>query len=284
MPKVSVVMPTYNRPEFLPKAINSILKQTYQDFEIIIVDDGTKIRADKVISKINNSKIKYIQHKENKGGAAARNTGIKNAKGEYIAFLDDDDEWLSKKLETQMRDFERTGEDVGFCFSAVLNRINAREEKSEVFHGIKNFHKDTLKRFNGFLTVTLVIKKYVFDKVGLFDENFPSHQEPDLMIRISKKYKGLGVNKPLVSVNMEEDGREQVGKTPWKKIKGREMILEKYMNEYKKFPEILAKHYFWLAIILRDNRQKNKAIKIFKKAWQTKFKFRYFLHYLKSFL
>jgi len=180
-----------------------------------------------------------------------------------------------------MKKFEKTGEDVGFCFSAVRNILDDREENSEVPEGIANYYELALGRFKGFLTVTLIIKKFVFNKVGLFDEALPSHQEPDLIIRITKKYKGLGVNKPLTRLNMTV--HDQIGKDLKKRIKGREIILKKYCNEFKKRPRMFAKHYFQLGLWYRDEGQYKQARKIFKKAWKIKFKLRHFLHYLSMF-
>ncbi len=100
MPKVSVIIPTYNRAHFLCEALDSALSQTFKDFEIIIVDDGSTDNTKQVLEKYG-SRIYYI-YQENKGRAEARNTGIRRAKGEHIAFLDDDDIWLPNKLEKQV--------------------------------------------------------------------------------------------------------------------------------------------------------------------------------------
>ncbi|MBD3311260.1 MAG: glycosyltransferase [Candidatus Magasanikbacteria bacterium] len=278
-PKVSVIIPTYNRPEFIDKAIKSVLNQTYQDFEVIVVDDGTRVRAEDVVKKIKDNRVVYIKHPENRGGGAARNTGIKKSRGEYVAFLDDDDEWLPEKLEIQMKEFEKAGDDVGFCFSSVINKTKEGDKTKEVYDGIKNFHEDVLRNFKGFLTVTLIIKRKVFDEVGGFDERFPSHQEPDLIIRVTKKYRGLGVNKPLVKVNMMGD-HDHIGANLDKRIAGRRMILNKYLGEFKKKPRFLAKHYFQLAIFLRDDGEIEEASEFFKKAWKTNFHWRYFAHYV----
>jgi len=102
-----------------------------------------------------------------------RNTGIKASKGEYIAFLDDDDEWLPKKLEIQMEKFKNTSNDVGFCFSAVRNIFDNQEEETRAPEGVANYYELALRRFKGFLTSTLVIKKFVFEKAGYFDEKIP---------------------------------------------------------------------------------------------------------------
>ncbi len=278
MPKVSVIMPTYNRPDLLKKAIGSVLNQTYQDFELIVVDDCPEKPAEDIIRAFNNEKIVYIKQDRNRGGAAARNLGIKNAKGEFIAFLDDDDEWLPEKLQVQMEKFEKTSKDIGFCFSAVKNIYDNQERISFVPDGIADYHKLAMRRLKGFLTVTLIIKKQVFGEIGYFDENFPSHQEPDLMIRVTSKYKGLGINKPLVLVNMK--AHNQIGASLKRRIAGRDMILKKHYDEFKKYPKILAKHYFQLGIFYRDDGQYKIAREFFKKAFKNNFRLSYLAHYL----
>src|SRR5258705_10332336 len=101
MPKVSVIIPTYNRAECLRSAITNVLNQTFQDFEIVVVDDSSQDHTREVVNSLDDKRIKYIRHERNKGVAAARNTGVSNAKGDYIAFLDDDDEWFPEKLKKQ---------------------------------------------------------------------------------------------------------------------------------------------------------------------------------------
>ncbi len=265
MTKVSVIIPTCNRPDLINGAVESVLAQTYQDFEIIVVDDGIKQRAKEIIDSINDKRIRYIQHEKNKGGAAARNTGIKNAKGKYIAFLDDDDEWKSNKLEVQMSEFEKTGDDVGFCFSAVTQKRDEGEYSSTVRDGTVEYYEESLRNFKGILTSSLIIKKQVFDRVGFFDENFPSHQEAELIIRISKYYKGLGINKSLVIMTVFGD-HESVGKSLPNKINGRKKIIKKYLVEFKKRPKVLATHYFQLGIFCRDNKEYFLAKNFFLKS------------------
>lgn len=281
MPTVSVIIPTCNRPVLAVKAVKSALSQTYRNLEVIVVDDGLKERAEEAIALLNDPRIKYFKHEQNQGGAAARNTGIKMAQGDFIAFLDDDDEWLPEKLETQMKEFINTPPDVGFCFCAVVCIYSdTKRENSQIPEGINNYFERALKSFNSFLTVTLIIKKNVFKAVGCFDENFPSHQEPDLMIRVTKQFKGLGVNQPLVLVNMRRDHR-QIGSDINKRIAGRRMILEKYSGEFSRWPKILAFHYFQLGIFYRDNHEFNNARHYFFLAWQKNLaKLRFLGHYM----
>src|SRR5215471_13264577 len=113
MSKVSVIIPTHNRAEFLQSAITSVLNQTFQDFEIIIVDDASKDHTREVIANFNDARIKVIHNQVSKGAAGARNIAITNSNCEYIAFLDDDDEWLPEKLKIQTCLLDNSPPEVG---------------------------------------------------------------------------------------------------------------------------------------------------------------------------
>jgi uncharacterized protein (TIRG00374 family) len=277
-PKVSVVIPTHNRPGLLGRAISSVLAQTFQNFEVIVVDDGTEKRAEEAVRVSHDDRIRYIKNEKSLGGGGARNVGIRAAKGEYVAFLDDDDEWAPEKLKVQMRAFEKAPEDAGFCFSAVTNVFDDKEEDTSVEDGIKGYSEISFARFKGFLTVTLVIKKKILEEFGGFDETLPSHQDPELILRIAQKYKGIGVNRPLVRVNMKS-GRNHIGGDLKRRIAGREMVLQKHKAEFAKRPNILAQHYFWIGLWHRDGGNLAKAREYFKKAAEKDFKPRYGLHY-----
>ena len=106
-PTISVIIPTYNRADFIGRAIESVLDQTYQDFEIIVIDDGSKDNTENIVKSFDDTRITYIRLKDNKGAAVARNTGIGTARGKFIAFQDSDDEWLPQKLAKQMEVFEK---------------------------------------------------------------------------------------------------------------------------------------------------------------------------------
>ena len=265
MPKVSVIIPTYNRPDLIGPAIQSVLDQTYKDFELIVVDDGVEERAEKVVKSFYDERIRYIQNEMSCGGGAARNTGIKKAKGEFIAFLDDDDQWVPEKLEIQMEEFERTGEDVGFCFSAVTQKRDDGNKVSIVYNGEIEYYETALKNVKGVLTSALIVKREALNVVGCLDENFPSHQEAELVIRLSKRYKGFGINKSLVSMIVYSN-HVSIGKNLKNRIKGREMMIKKHFKEYQKRPKILVFHYFQLGLFYRDFGETRKAKKYFIEA------------------
>ncbi|MCK4539877.1 glycosyltransferase [Candidatus Parcubacteria bacterium] len=279
--KISVIIPTCNRPERVGAAIKSVLAQTFQDFEIIIVDDGLKKRAEKAVKEFDDKRIAYIQHEINKGGGAARNTGIKNAKADLIVFLDDDDEWYPEKLEKQYKIIKKYWEEIGFVFCRIEldydeeDRIDKQNLKQI---GINDLYQDLLAHKLRTLTSSLLIKKEALEKVKGFDVEFPSCQEWDMMIRISRYYKGYGMNEVLVKMHYLQG--DHVGGNLSKRILGRELLLKKHFDELKKMPKVLAWHYFQLGIFCRGNEDFKKAGEYFLKAWGlNKIKTRYLLHF-----
>lgn len=285
-PKVSVVIVTYNRPRFISLAIQSVLNQSYQNFELIVVDNGIEKPAKNLVESFNDARIKYLPQVKNTGCSGGKNVGIKNAIGEYVAFLDDDDVWLPEKLELQMKALENSSESVGFCFTAITEVRDRGEIHSQVPEGEDNYFEFALRKFSGFLSSTLVIKREVFDKVGLLDESFPSHTDIDLIIRITKKYKGIAINKPLIKMYLKSD-HEQMGNNFGcegskyeRRIKGRHMLLEKYKEDFEKSPLILSKHLMLLAKFYRNDGQYKEARKIFLKTFKTYFRPVALIHYV----
>src|SRR5262249_34375929 len=120
MPQVSVIIPTHNRAKSLQAAITSVLNQTYRDFEIIVVDDASKDNTEHVVRRFRDERIKYIRCAVNKGEAGARNKGVKASAADYIAFLDDDDEWLPRKLELQVALMDSCSLKVGGVYSGYV--------------------------------------------------------------------------------------------------------------------------------------------------------------------
>jgi hypothetical protein len=147
---------------------------------------------------------------------------------------------------------------------------------------LADYFEQALANLNGFLTVTLIVKRAVLNDVGLFDENLPSHQDPDLVIRVAKKYQGIGLNEPLVNVSMES-GPGQIGASKDRKIAGRLMILKKYGSDFRERPKLLARNYFDLAIMFRMAGQFKEARVFLGRALRLNLTGRHLFHYLKSF-
>ncbi len=237
-PLVSIVIATYNRANLIKRAINSILNQTYVNYEIIVVDDGSIDNTKEVVESFNKHKIRYIKHKNNKGASAARNTGIKCSKGDFIAFQDSDDEWLPEKLEKEMKVFEKSNTHVGVVYTGIWY-IKNDKKKYVPYPQIKNkegnIHYELLK--GNFVSVLSVIRKVCFEKVGLFDENLPNLEDWELYIRISKYFCFKYVDEPLAIAYCSSDS-ESVNYSNL--VKSSELILEKHHDYFNKNKEILA--------------------------------------------
>lgn len=277
-PKVTVVIVTYNRPDFVREAIQSVLNQTFADFELIVVDNGVEIPAKEIVESFSDSRIRYIQNNKNTDCAGGKNIGIKNMSGEFVAFLDDDDVWFPNKLELQINAFEKNSE-AGFCFTAVTQVFDHGAIDSTVPEGIGNYYERALNKFGGFLSVTLMIRGNVIDEIGFMDEAFPSHTDIEWVIRIAKKYKGIGINQPLVRV-MSLGGHQQMGHNLDRRIKGRNMILDKYREEFEERPKVLAGHLFMLGKYYRNDGQYKKAKEVFKRVFTMNLKVKVFIYYL----
>jgi glycosyltransferase involved in cell wall biosynthesis len=206
MPKVTVIIPTYRRPAFLHKAILSVINQTYQDFEIIVVDDASNDGTEGVVNAIKDKRLRYICHSGNKGGSEARNTGIENGRGAFIAFLDDDDEWFPKKLELQVKLLENSSPTVGIVYSGC---ILVEAVTGNVLCQKTPFHRGNLaqrllaKNIIG-TTSSVLIKRECFSRVGFFDESLPSYQDYDMWIRLSKNFHFDTIQEPLVKYHVHE--------------------------------------------------------------------------------
>ncbi len=206
MTKVSVILPTYNRSLFLATAIQSVLNQSYHDLELIIVDDASVDSTREVVNRFKDSRIKYIRHKINKGEAASRNTGIINATGEYIALLDDDDEWFPDKLKVQVNCFQNRYDNVGCIYSGVIfvQRNNNRILRQKVPTKKGNIFKEMLSRNVIDAPSSALIKRQCFKKVGLFDEELPYFVDYDLFLRISKFFSFDYIEQPLLKYYVHE--------------------------------------------------------------------------------
>ena len=182
MPTVSVIVPAYNQGHYLEECIQSVLKQTYEDFEIIIVDDGSTDNTQEVSTSFSDSRVHYI-HQENRGLSGARNTGIKKAKGSYITYLDSDDLFLPKKLEVLIDNFE-TEPDFGIIAGQAIVINEHGEKLGEVFDTPPP--KDHLQFLMGNpLHVGSVLIRYEWQiKAGYFDENLRSYEDWDMWLRL----------------------------------------------------------------------------------------------------
>ena len=202
--KVSIVIPTYKRVDYLDRLLKSIEVQTFKEFEVIVVDDNSPniIEYEPIIEKYKNifNEFKFITKKENRGAPHSRNIGIKEAKYDLIALVDDDDEWLPTKLEKQIKIFGASHEKVGlvYTWTDVMdeNRTIIHKYRSEIEGNAK---KEILKEC--FIpSPSVMVRKKAIMEAGLFDEQFPSCQDWDMWTRIIMKDYEVKVLKNVVTI------------------------------------------------------------------------------------
>ena len=226
---VSVIIPVFNRELTIEMAVRSVLSQTYSNLELIVVDDCSTDKSVEVVQRIKDERIRVIVCDKNRGACAARNIGIKNSKGEIIAFQDSDDCWHKDKLEKSLFYLKEKHADMVF---SALYPINSKKEKRIPSYNL-NFEKDKLTRLlisNCISTQTIVIRKQVTEKVR-FDEELPRFQDWDFGLQVLKnRFSVFYIDEPLVDYYMSNDS---ITKNVEKGIRAYEIIQKKYEEEYK---------------------------------------------------
>ncbi len=264
-PVVSVIIPTYNRGIHMRRSVLSVLDQTYRDFELIIVDDASTDNTEDIVKDFNDKRIRYIRHDNNKGAPAARNSGIKAARGEFIAFQDSDDEWFPMKLEKQMHAFKEAASDVGVVYTGLW-RLDGKHKtfipSSSIKHKNGDIHRELLKRsFIG--TPSMMVRKECFNKTGMFDETLLRLQDWELVIRLSRHYKFKYIGEALLNAHLIDDSISVNNRAH---IQAFESIIMKHYDDFNKNKHILAKHYFSLGVFLSRNSEVSRARENFSKA------------------
>ncbi|MDD5097241.1 MAG: glycosyltransferase [Candidatus Omnitrophica bacterium] len=237
-PKVSVIIPVFNGERFIKESLESAINQSYKNLEIIVVDDGSTDGTAKVIATMADNRIKYL-HTQNRGVSTARNYGIKNSDGEYIALLDYDDLWLSGKIEEQVKQAEKYP-DAGLFYcrfyiidgqGGIIGESNAQSSKDIL--------KDLLLIGNiiGPPSSTLIRKK-TFDEIGVFDTELSTSADWDLWIRITYKSNAVLLPDYLLKYRMH-------GKNMHSNITAQENDSIKILNKF--FSSLPKKNnYFYL--------------------------------------
>lgn len=212
-PLVSVIIPTYNRPAMLAESVRSVLDQTYEDIEIIVVNDSG-IKVENILASLNRKgNISYIRHDRNKGIAAARNTGIALSRGKYIAYLDDDDVFLPRHVETLIAFMENGDHKVAYsdAYRAFQNKqgdsytISKRDTPFSF-----DFDHDRILTENFIPVLCVIHKKECLQKAGLFDENLRRLEDWDLWIRMSQQYSFAHLKEITCEFRWRDDGTSMV--------------------------------------------------------------------------
>ena len=258
-PTVSVIITTYNRAHLVSRALLSALNQTYEDFEIIVVDDASTDNTMEVLGGFKDKRIRYLRREKNGGDSASRNTGIRAAKGEYIALLDSDDEWFPEKLQKQVNKFMESGEGVGLIYTGFLYVSQMTGETlDQILPTLRgNVCTDLIVQGCFLANSSVLIRKICFQKAGFFDENLRSCVDWDMWIRLSKYFEFDFV--PDVLLKFYFHGN-QVSANLNMRLLGTERLIRKHEDDFSQYPSRFALYLKRIGIlyILSGNGMKGR--------------------------
>lgn len=285
MPKVSVIIPIYNAQATVSEALDSVLAQTYTDYEMIVVNDGSTDNSEGIIRRYLTAGMGDITcvTQRNKGAAAARNAGIRIARGELIAFLDADDLWDKDKLKTSVETLD-AHPGVMLAFSDMRHHVDGEAVHASYLHerGYRHVASgqiyDNLLKENFIFTPTVVMRKSIFAKAGYFDESLKIAEDYDLWLRITKDSEVLFIDRPLVTrrrtgSNITQDKQLYIESA----IRLREKLLQTHAQEPQRraiIEEQLRRDRYQLGYALFDTMRLKESRKAFSK---TLFDPQYFL-------
>ena len=255
--KVSIMVLTFNRSKLLKETIDSILNQTFKDFEIIVVDNYSSDNTEEIINSYNDIRIRYFKNRNNGLLSINRNFAIKKSKGEFIAICDDDDLWFPQKLEKQLLEFNKDKEIGLVCTNGFIFNNMGLQKKMNKSKTKYISLKDLLKG-NTIICCSVMIKKSFLDNVGIFDESKEifTAEDYELWLRISKKHKIKYIDTVLVKYRLHNNALQNTYLTE-------KNTLKIFYNVYKKL--------LYKKII--DNKTYKKSLKRLK---YKKFRFKIF--------
>ncbi len=275
MPKVSVIIPTYNRAPTIERALRSAQGQTFEDIEIFICDDASTDSTKKVIQPYlkKDARIKWLSSPKNQGPGAARNLGMKVAQGEYIAFLDSDDEWLPDKLAKQVERMEKEPPEVGVCFCGAKIIKNGDTYHPAFYRPRKAWERDTLRQFVwdkvGFLTPIVLFRRTCLTKAGLMAE-FRDSEDDEFLLRVFFDFKLAIISEVLAVIYLETSTNKNA-------FEYKTTALENYLRHYDRIRQKLgwspalyfrSRRYINLLVEAIHERKLTEARTIIKKRLQ----------------
>lgn len=233
--KVSVIIPTYKRSEDIARAVDSVLAQTIDSFEVIVVDDngigteGGEKTAQVMAAYADDPRVIYCRHEVNKNGAAARNTGIAVAKGEYIAFLDDDDTFRPERLQKMYDRMQSLDSSWGACYTGyVKHKTNGEDQYSGETNEGDLYVQALMRALYIGTGSNLFFSRAAVEDIGLFDVSFRRNQDLEYLARILKKYKMAYVDEVLMDAHYD--------------IRTTHLTFEEHRQREQKFRENFAHH------------------------------------------
>jgi glycosyltransferase involved in cell wall biosynthesis len=254
-PFFTVIIPTYNRMELLRESIQSVLDQTFKDFELLIIDDLSIDNTWEVVASFQDERIKYILNDRSRGGAGARNAGIFMAKGEWVAFLDDDDVYLPQKLKLQYEKIKQVNDSVGLVYvGSAIYDFNEKEEISQYLPQKEGWIQNDLLYSNHITSFsTVAIKRDLLWKLGGLDERFEAMQDMELYVRIAGLSMIAYVKDKLVYIRKSNPDR--ISLNTRKKLMGSVQFRDKYKDIINK--DLKARHHNASRVFMFAVKEKN---------------------------
>jgi glycosyltransferase involved in cell wall biosynthesis len=248
IPLVSVIIPTFNRGYIITEAIESVFSQTYKNYEIIVVDDGSSDNTREILEP-HMDRILYF-YQENGGQSSARNLGIKNSRGKYIAFLDADDVWMPEKLEIQIEELENKP-NIGMVYSRFI-QYNTVDGHQTILPRDKYTYSGYV--FHKFFTHcpswigTIIVNKKCFSRVGYFDESQRIAPIKDLWFRIAHEFEVLFIDRVLAIQRIQADS-----------ITTQKDIIEHYLIQLKRIETHYQSLKVWEKLLIANRYRKSRA-------------------------
>ena len=272
-PRISIVLPTFQRPTYLDRALATVQAQTCTDWELIVVDDNDPSHPDRhrtqdrLLAHAADHRIRTVLHASNRGGAAARNTGIRAARGEWIAFLDDDDEWDPTKLERQLVIAESAADDVAVVYCrirarhAATGRVSVYRSEPE-----KCNTRDLLERNHIGGTSCVMVRADALREVGMFDETLASRQDIDLYVRLAGAHGFAFVDAPLVTMHLHHAPR--ISTSVSAKLKGHRRFFDKHRQQIESDRVVLHARLKEIGRYLLAAGELDEARRVLGRAWR----------------
>ena len=269
-PTVSVIVPTYNRPHRLREALESILAQTFQDFEIIVVNDGDTDVSPVIDALAHGGRITCVKHAHNKGLAASRNTGVRLSRGTYLAYLDDDDLFYPDHLAVlvqalQQGPFKAAYTDA-FRAIEVCDDGQRRVTQRDIPYSY-DFNPAHLLVTNYFPVLCMMHERACLDDIGLFDETLYAHEDWDLWIRMATKYPFLHIRRTTAEFSWRTDGSSMTSGTKETYLRTTEIIYRKYRPHAERVPGVLESQQGEMAFRRRELRRQSVVCSIIIPVW-----------------
>jgi glycosyltransferase involved in cell wall biosynthesis len=263
-PVFSIITPTNKRPLLLKRTIYSVINQTFKDYEHIIIDDASNKETADIIDGLADKRIIFLQHETPRGAAGAYNSGIKIAKGKFVLFLDDDDEYLPAFLEKMYTRFSIAGQDIGFIWTGI-SRIKDNVSGEELLYS-KVWPSKFPSKEVGLINATSIgngfgvcVRKECIDLIGVYDESLMIGEDTDFLFRLARNFDFETIPEVLVKIHQHGPSQLTDKKNYLVRMELSEKILERNLDLLFSYPKLYYVHYKVIANFCYTLKLKQKG-------------------------